>query len=231
MQSSLPLFWRPQFRRQSVSAGGGFTLVELLTVMGIIALMAGLMVPAVSGLGRASELATGARMVSNTLAAARIEAITQRAVIRLAVVTDWPGEASANYRKMSIWRQDPSATEPWQQIGAWTQLPQSVAFEPASPGYVTNSDPANYLLRTATPNSFAMTVRGKVVTMKYVEFLPSGAARLPQSTGSEVWLTMAPGSVANQSLSYTVRKSSGSPVNWAKVSANTLTGRVNVSQP
>jgi len=208
----------------------GFTLVELLTVMAILAVMAGLVVPAVSGLGKSSELSSGARMVSNMLASARTEAITQRAVTRMAVVTDWPGEATADYRKMSIWQHDPAAAEPWKQIGAWTELPRSVAFEPESPAYVTGCDPADYLL-AGTQNSFTATIRGATVTMKYAEFLPSGAARLPHATGSEVWLALAPGQITDQSISYSVATTSGSPVNWAKISANTLTGRLRVSQP
>lgn len=209
----------------------GFTLLELLAVMAVIALLVGLTVPAMSGLGKAGNLSSGARMVSNMLASARTEAITRRAVTRMAIATDWPGDAAAaNYRKMSIWLHEPAAVEPWKQIAPWVQLPESVAFEPASPGYVTSGDPAGYLL-AGTQNSFTATIRGRMVTMKFVEFVPSGAARLPQATGSDVWLALAPGHIVDQSMAYAMATSSGSPVNWAKISANTLTGRLRVSQP
>lgn len=228
MQRILPPF-RSSLPSCATSGERGFSLVELLSVMAIVALTASLAVPAISSLGKSSELSSGARMVSNMLTSARTEAITQRAVTRMAIATDWPGDADARYRKMSIWRQDPSATNSWQQIGPWMQLPQSVTFEPGSPNYVPGSVPANYLLG-GTQNTFTASVRGATVTMKYAEFLPSGAVR-PLATGSEIWLTVASGKLDGQSLLYTVATSSGAPVNWAKISANTLTGRLRVSQP
>ena len=208
------------------SGEAGFTLLELLTSMTVLALLTGMMMPAFVQTGKARDVGRAARMVSNLLESARTEAITHRTVTRMVVASNWAGNPAANFRKVSVWRNDSSAG--WKQVSRWEELPASIACEPTAPAYVPDSTPANYLLG-GSANTFTSTVGGNAVDMLFVEFLPSGAARMPQAPGPEVWLTLAPGTITDGAMVH--QAAGGTPPNWAKISANTLSGRLKITQP
>jgi len=59
------------------SHGGGFTLVEIMVVLGIIIMILGFTAPAVVGILRGKKVEQALSAVSDVLERARIEAITQ----------------------------------------------------------------------------------------------------------------------------------------------------------
>lgn len=201
-------------------ASRGFTLIELLTVVGIMALMLGLTVPAVTNLSKANQLSNASRLVSNLLSIARTEAVTKRTQTRFVVVKDWQDQPEASYRRISIWKYD-TESGGWVQASKWEEIPQGVIFDPNSVSYTGESD-ANHLLADAGVNSFSVEVNGKNVDLQYAEFSPTGAASMPNMTGLDIWMALT-----MQNLT----ASADAPANYAKISANTLTGRLKIDRP
>ncbi len=200
--------WNPQER--------AFTLVELLAVMGILVLMIGATVPAITGLSQGNRLSTAASLVSNMMSVARTEAVTQRALIRFAVVEDWPGNPEANLRKIGIWKSD-VGTGDWVLVSKWEDVPQGVAFDPAASEYAGELD-TNNLLAEALPNTFTRDIGGKAVVMRYAEFTPTGSVNLQGMTDLDVWMALA-------------LEQSSEDANWAKISTSVLTGRIKITRP
>lgn len=196
-----------------------FSLVELLAVICITLVMAGMVVPAMSGLTRANELNNASRLVSNMLSVARTEAVTKRTKTRFAVVRDWQGKPEANFRKMSIWKQDLDKNA-WVQITRWEEIPVGVKFDTNSSSYAPAAI-ADHLLSDSGSNSFTAVVNGQNVDLQYAEFFPNGGAFMPNMTGFDIWLALTPATPV----------ASGNPVNWAKITASTLTGRLKIDRP
>lgn len=195
-----------------------FSLIELLAVICITLIMAGVMVPAMSGMTRANELNNASRLVSNMLTVARTEAVTKRTKTRFAVVREWQDQPTANLRKMSIWKLD-SDQNTWVQMTRWEEVPQGIKFDTNSTSY-TPSVASDHLMSTSATNSFSTVVNGKNVDLQYAEFFPNGGAFMPNMAGFDIWLALTADPA-----------SSSSPANWAKISASTLTGRIKIDRP
>jgi len=90
---------------------GGFTLVELLAVVGIMILIMAMVVPAFHSVGRATNLTAGANMVVDQLNLARQTSLTQNRLVqvrfyKLPGPTD--GTNATAYRAMRIFTYDPT---------------------------------------------------------------------------------------------------------------------------
>lgn len=239
MFSKLPPRTDTSFTRSRKSLrcrlAGGYTMVEMLAVISVVAVLSGISIPAMQSPTAAVSLSTSAREFSNLISLARSEAIARHTVVRFAVATEVRDGSNTQLRKASLWAWS-DESQNYVQLTAWQKLPEGVALEPALPEYIRSSSYAQ---------ADGASVRGDYVTtqvggasfaspdgdtkMHYVEFLPSGTARVPGSSGRNALFVLAPASV-NPDGSYLYHQGREA-ANWAQVNVDTLTGRVRLYRP
>ncbi|WP_009958609.1 GspH/FimT family pseudopilin [Verrucomicrobium spinosum] len=214
---------------------GGYTMVEMLAVISVVAVLSGISIPAMQSPTAAASLSTSAREFSNLISLARSEAIARHTVVRFAVANEVNDGSSTQLRKASLWEWN-DESQKYVQITAWQKLPEGVAVEPGLPEYIRSSSYAqadgasvrgDYVIEATGDPGFA-TPDGDA-RMRYVEFLPSGTARVPGGTGRNALFVLAPASVnPDGSLLYHQGREAA---NWAQVNVDTLTGRVRLYRP
>lgn len=176
-----------------------FTLVELLTVLGIIVIVAAFAMPAMNTVLKGSQLTQGAQMVSDQLSLARQTALsTNRSVeVRYYQYGDpqTPGEqagnpASGKYRALQLFQvQDTGAVTP---LGKLQSLPPSIIMDSGTTlstllGPSQAKTPVSW---TATDPQTSLPRVGTNYNCCYVRFLPNGSTNLPPNTGNPWFLTL-----------------------------------------
>ncbi len=168
-----------KFRRLSADAKAAFSLLELLVVIGIIAMMAVLLVPAMRGISGGTNLTAASEEFAGTVNLARQRASTFN---RQVAIRFW--QDGANFRSYQLWEQkDLADRNSWQAVDKIKNLPTGIV--------ATNSATFSGLLtrHTGTTNSktyadVLLTPSGSVVTSQdqnAVTFVPESG---PASGGS-----------------------------------------------
>jgi len=218
----------------------GFTLLEVLAVMVILALLLGITLSAVNGLTGAHALSVAGRQVSNLMTVARSEALARHKLVRFTVATENSSGNIKPYCRISLWEWH-AESESFVQFSEWESLPEGIVFDPEWPGYINNSSYAarepslvrgDYPL--AMPEAhFQAEAAGSPIKLAFIEFLPSGIARLPGGAQRQLLLVLCEGSVetTGDNVSITYQNPGQAPANWAQVTIDTLTGRSRLHRP
>jgi prepilin-type N-terminal cleavage/methylation domain-containing protein len=239
-------FLFPARRRLSAASASrrraAFSLVEMTTVMAVITVIAGIAFPAVKGITGANAMDVGAGKLGSLMTLARSEAIARHTIVRFVVATDWPGRGSdASFRRMSLWSWQPD-TATYGQLTNWDELPDGVIIERTLPDYIRGASYAaadattvrgSYILDESQSADASLTVDtgDGPITGRFIEFLPSGAARIPGSPDRRAIFVATQGfGNSDKHIVYT-SQSNNRPANWAQVNVDALTGRVHIYRP
>lgn len=145
-----------------------FTLIELLTVMGIILLLAGLVFPALSGT-RGKNLTDGGNLVADLANQARQNSTAKGAMTALVLLKN-ASDTQDNNRALVLVEKTTGATS-WKPITRWSKLPDGVVVDAAGSADFINQIPAVGSSPNLPPFS------GRAVTANdcaYQIFLPTG---------------------------------------------------------
>lgn len=240
-QSAVSLFPRRPAARKA-AAISAFSLIGLMSVMAVVTVFAGLSVPALKGLTGANAVDASAGKLSGLLTLARSEAIARHTIVRFVVATDWSGQGQeANLRRVSLWAWHADAGR-FLQLTNWEDLPVGVIIERQLPEYIRAAqyaaDDASTVRGSSvldedsgTDTKFSSAAGTDQISGRFIEFLPSGSARLPGSAERRAIFVATQGFAdANQRITYTAQ-TNGAPTNWAQVNVDTLTGRTHIYRP
>jgi prepilin-type N-terminal cleavage/methylation domain-containing protein len=189
-----------------------FTLAELLVVIGIIALLASIGIPALRGLGQSNAIDAATRQVLDDLAYARLRAINDRTTVYMLFVRPDVEQYVTNlapyrltgytlFARRTVGEQ-PGRHSPRQLI-PWRTLPDNVFFPRNKFADLTGFVVTNlYDLPLAYTNNFPLVITNevRVLGMHYVAFDSQGQLVRFDSLGRAVhgqdeYLALARGSV------------------------------------
>lgn len=120
-------------RDDGMASRGGFSLVELLTVVALLGLLAAIMVPSFNSMAGGSAIIRAGQSIGDQLAFARQTATTKNASVELRLIEDTPegaGNQEPGFVAMQVWEFDQKGenARPLKRIEF---LPEGVIINPA----------------------------------------------------------------------------------------------------
>lgn len=198
-----------------------FSILELLTVIAMIALLTTLVAPSFSNLGRANLLTTSGNKVVNLINYAGQNSLSKNAMTALIAVAPDSGKG---YQVFTLMEYAPGAGE-WRQLTGWETLRDGIVVDQCTFSSYSTTDPAT----KPEPDLPAIKYQGKTITdYKYVIFLPNRS--LLQNTSAQIRFaegSFAPGADAP---TYSRKGADGNPANYYAVTVLGATGRPKIDR-
>lgn len=198
----------------------GFSLIELLTVIAMMALLTTLAAPAFNNLGKSSLLSSEGNRVVNLVNYAGQNSTAKNAMTALVMIDPQSGSA---YRAFALFECLPEATE-WKQVSSWEVLKDGIVLDPSC--FTTFADSGTQPQPAFSPIRFQNSVVG---AYKYVIFLPNRS--LLQNTSAQLKLAEGNIPAGTSAPAYTRPAADGSPANFYAITVLGPTGRPKIDRP
>jgi prepilin-type N-terminal cleavage/methylation domain-containing protein len=211
---------RPVTPERSV---GGFTLLELLVVMGIILIALAALVPAVTSLSKSGGRRAALNSLLGGIEQARAEAIKSSQATYVVFPVFTGGTQSTldryNYRSYAIFEDDAAIPGNVKQLTDWKSFPTGVALRAAGTAALSNlADPA-----ALTPSvAFSFPPDASAAPFKCFKFNSNGEVQAP---AGNVLLCIFEGYVNSGSEVATTKDGSGNPSAVEYLMVSQFTGR------
>ena len=210
-------------RRAVASRGGGFTLLELLVVMGIIAMMLVALVPAVTSLSKSGGRRAARDSLLGGIEQARAEAIKSGQATYVVFPMFSNGMQSTldryNYRSYAIFEDNAASPGNVKQLTDWKSFPAGVALRAAGTAALSNlADPATLI----PPVTFTFNPDTSATPFRCFKFNSNGEVQAP---AANVLLAVFEGYVNNGSEVATTKDGSGNPSAVEYLTVSQFTGR------
>ncbi|MCE0496490.1 MAG: prepilin-type N-terminal cleavage/methylation domain-containing protein [Methylacidiphilales bacterium] len=158
--------------------GRGFTLIEMLIVIAIIAVLMSLGLPALLNSSRSSGLTDAGNELDNIAMLARQNAVSNNVQTALVLVTNDPYNSAMSGRAVSVWQMGSNQT--WTQTSRWMFLPNTTT---------AYDDPTASNKGFSTPTTFSVTLDGNTLPASDFSafiFDPEGNMEGPSATTRDV---------------------------------------------
>jgi len=211
--------YRSQTTSASVCRGnsrGGFSLVEILTVLAVISIMAVVSVQSFSSMTQSGGLTTGGNDLADLAALAHDYAASHNVMTALvAVTTSSSVSSSAQYRAFIVVASDTTGTV-WSPVSKWVYLPAAVTMS----SYATLNTFQTFK-GAYPPQNLSLTLNGQGVASGYVfqTFYPDGHM---DTSANSVVLHLVTN--ANKALKT-------EPKDYYDLVFNPMTGTVKINRP
>ena len=211
-------------RRAVALREGGFTLLELLIVMGIIAMVLAFLVPAVTSLSKSGGRRAARDSLLGGIEQARAEAIKSGQGTYVVFPTFTTGTQSTldryNYRSYAIFEDDAANPGNVKQLTDWKSFPAGVALRAAGTAALSNlADPATTL---TPPVTFTFNPDTSATPFRCFKFNSNGEVQAP---AGNVLLSVFEGYVNNGTEVATTKDGSGNPSAVEYLTVSQFTGR------
>lgn len=198
----------------------GFSLLELLVVIAVIALMCGILMMSLPSVLGARAITKGSSLVENSIRDAREQALNSKRRTALVVRTG----GARPYARLAVYRATTNPAANWEQVGRWVDLPDGIVLDNAySPTNALNLATASAAV--ASPVGVA-DAGAQLATNAYLQIVFGGDG-LVQAPGN-IELRILRGSYSGSALSI---QGPIPPQNWRNLVVITPFGRVKEIKP
>ncbi|HEX4086984.1 MAG TPA: prepilin-type N-terminal cleavage/methylation domain-containing protein [Chthoniobacteraceae bacterium] len=223
--------------RPALSVRAGFTLLELLVVVGIIGVMTGLVIPAFSSIGQSGALNSAGNEMADLMGLARQNSLSKNGMSAIVLVTNTSTREQVVSVMQLLPRQDdqPLQSSDWTAITGWIPLPAGVFADvsPSDPGTCTTfQNASNGAPVSSGPPLPYVSIGGmQPATYKYALFCSGGSLL----SASNAMLFLSNGHVdpptGNAVFTPPILSGSSYPGNYYRLTVVAATGRVEIDRP
>jgi prepilin-type N-terminal cleavage/methylation domain-containing protein len=167
----------------------GFSLVEVLAVMAVVAVMMSLLVPAIQGFSDTAGRRGAVSTVMNTLEQARVAALESGSDVFVVICR----QATPNEDRMMVLRETETGIGKYDQLTKWVKLPKGIIFfDPTSgPASILDAGVGGFdrsRSPVAIPEDSTLPTNKGLVAVKF-----NGSGQVAFPTTGKLWLHISEG--------------------------------------